>query len=464
MKFPLKPLKPISFYVAAALLVAAGTANAQWLPDVEKAAQVALKEKKDLLLLFTGQKWDQTSQKLDREILSQEGFVAEISGDFVLVKLDFPKTRDPRNANQPRYKWAQRYGVTNYPTLVLTDATMKPFAITGYEEGGLENYLGMLSEHRRARQIRDDNMAKAAKAQGPVKARLLDKALSGMDQIIVPIYYADVIEQIVELDADDAMGLRTKWNAESDAEMRKVIMTDLMLVARIQKPDAAIKLIDEVIAEFDFPVDQKLEILQIKLAIVKKTGNAEALDALLDEMLNLDGVQGETKERLMVKKIMLMVGTGRKVAAMDLLDSSLREGLAKGQRNLFFWTAKGDLLMAEKKYDAALEAFETAIPLADRDPDVLVELISGKADALYATDRRSEALQTLDNFSDDTRVPADLRAEATLQKSMLMRQMGKTRLARLSENRAIEIADTPQLKGEIQKVVHRLRDKYEGTN
>ena len=131
---------------------------------------------------------------------------------------------------------------------------------------------------------------------------------------------------------------------------------------------------------------------------------------------------------------------------------------------MFFWTAKGDLLMAEKKYDAALEAFETAIPFADRNPDVLVELISGKADALYATDRQSEALQTLDNFADDTRVPADLRAEATLQKSMLMRLMGKTRLARLSENRAIEIADTPKLKGEIQKVVGRLREKYEGTN
>jgi len=93
-----------------------------------------------------------------------------------------------------------------------------------------------------------------------------------------------------------------------------------------------------------------------------------------------------------------------------------------------------------------------------------VELISGKADALFALDRQSEALQTLDNFADDTRVPADLRAEVTLQKSMLMRQMGKTRMARLSENRAIEIADTPKLKGEIQKVVAQLRDKYEGTN
>ena len=322
----------------------------------------------------------------------------------------------------------------------------------------------MLSEHRRARQDRDEYLAKAEKAKGAEKAKLLDKALSGMDEIIVPIYYADVIEQIVKLDSDDALGLRTKWNGDADAEERKVIMTEVMLIARMDKPETAVKKIDTIMVENDFSVEQKLEILQIKLGIVKKLDEEGAVDALLEEMINLDGVEGATKERLMVKKIMLMVGSGRKTAAMDLLDSSLRTGLARGERNLFFWTAKGDLLMAEKKYEEAMEAFETAIPFADRDPDVLIELISGKADALFATERQSEALRTLDNFADDTRVPADLRAEATLQKSMLMRQMGKTRLARLSENRAIEIADTPQLKGEIQKVVGRLRARYEGTN
>ena len=455
------------FAISVALVtlwITAGVADAQWETDVEKGAQAAIKDDKDILLLFTGEQWCPPCKKLKEEVLTADGFVEEISADFVLIKLDFPADRDPAEAKQPKFKWAQRFGVTGYPTVVLTDATMKPFAIAGYEPGGVENYLGMLSEHRRSRQNRDDNFAKAQKAEGPEKARLLDKALSGMDEIIVPIYYADVIKQIVELDSDDALGLRTKWNGDADAEMRKVIMTDLMLIARMEKHDKAIQMIDEVMDELDFSVEQTLEILQIKLGIVKKMNDDQAIDALLDEMINLDGVEGATRERLMVKKIMLMVGSGRKAAAMDLLDSSLRRGLAKGERNLFFWTAKGDLLMAEEEYDAALEAFETAIPFAERDPDVLIELVSGKADALYATDRQSEALQTLDNFADDTRVPADLRAEATLQKSMLMRRMGKTRLARLSENRAIEIADTPKLKGEIQKVVQRLREKYEGAN
>ena len=454
----------VSVIVLLVILSGSDSLYAQWQNDVDKAAQVALKDGKDILLLFTGAPWDKFSENLETEVLSKEDFITEISGDFVLVKMDFPKVKDPRADEQPRYKWAERYGVTTYPTVVLVDATMKPFAITGYEAGGVQNYLGKLSEYRRARQIRDDNLAKAAKAKGAEKAKYLDKALSGMDEIIVPIYYADEIEQIVKLDADDKLGLRSKWNAEEDAEMRKIIMTDLMLVARVEKPENAVKLIDQVMAEIAFPIEQKLEVLQIKLGVIKKMDDPDAIDAVMEEMINLEGVEGDTKERLMVRKIMLMVGGGRKEAAMDLLDSSLQAGMAKGDRNLFFWAAKGDLLMAEKKYKEALAAFEKAIPMADREPDVLIELVSGQADALYALERQAEALQTLDNFAEDTRLPADLRAEATLQKSMIMRLMGKTRLARLSENRAIEIANTPELKGEFQKVIQRLRQKYEGAN
>lgn len=442
----------------------AGLATAQWQTDVDAAAADAIKSGKDVLLLFTGGDDDPDSAKLDQEVLSQDGFESEISSDFVLVKLEFPKNADRPDANDAGNRWAQRFGVTTFPTVVLTDGTMKPFAITGYQSGGLENYLGLLSEYRLARQIRDDNLAKADQATGDAKAKFLDRAISALDEVIVPVYYADVVQEIVKIDADDSLGLRSKWNAQQDAELRKVVMTDLMLVARIEKPAAAIKLIDQVLSEIDFPNAQKLEILQIKLGVVKKLNDPQLIDALLDQMINLDGVQGETKERLMVKKIMLMVGSDRKAAAMDLLDSSLRSGVARGDRNLFLWAAKGDLLMADKQFKSALAAFEQAIPMAVRQPDVLVELVAGKSDALFALDRATEALQTLDNFADDTRLPADLRAEATLQKSMLMRQMGKTRMARLSENRAIEIADTPELKGEIQKVVQRLRQRFERTN
>jgi tetratricopeptide (TPR) repeat protein len=442
----------------------AATDSSPWLADVEKAAAIATQQGKDLLLLFSSSAENQNSEKLVQEILSQDGFETEISNDFVLVKLEFSTGPGPGEADAPHLGWAKRYGITTFPTLVLTDATMQPFAITGYQPGGLENYLGLLSEYRKARQDRDLYLAKAAQSKGAAKAKWLDKAISGLDPAIAEVYYVDIIEQIVELDGEDKLGLRSKWNAQEDAELRKIIMTDLMFVARIEQPEAAVKLIDQVLQEINFPVAQKLEILQIKLGVVKKLNDPQSLDALMEEMINLDGVAGDTKQRLIVKKIMLMVGSGRKAAAMELLDSSLQAGADRGNRNLFLWAAKGDLLMAEKKFEAALDAFERAIPLADRQPDVLIELVAGKSDAMFALERKIEALQTLDNFADDKQYPADLRAEATLQKSMRMREMGSSRLARLSENRAVEIADTPELKGEIQKVVLQLRRRFEQVN
>jgi tetratricopeptide (TPR) repeat protein len=122
------------------------------------------------------------------------------------------------------------------------------------------------------------------------------------------------------------------------------------------------------------------------------------------------------------------------------------------------------MLLSDEQYELALRAFEQAIPTAQSDPDVLADLISGKAEAFYKLKQPADALSTLDNFAEDTNVPADLRAEATLHKSMLMREMGRTRLARLSENRAVEIANTPKLRREFQNVVDRLRKKYQDAN
>jgi predicted RNA polymerase sigma factor len=87
-------------------------------------------------------------------------------------------------------------------------------------------------------------------------------------------------------------------------------------------------------------------------------------------------------------------------------------------------------------------------------------LISAKADALYAVDKATEALQALDNYADDTQMPSDLRGEALLHKAMIMRDMNRSRQARLAENRAIEITESAQERAEMQKIVERLRKKF----
>ena len=453
-------------FLAWAILAAANQANAdQWTTDPDSAIAAAKKGGKDLLFYFAGTEKCKDCKSLEDEVFGQADFQDEITSEFLLVRIEH---RDSSTATEIEkihsLKWSREFAVTNFPTVFLVDSKLTPFAISGYEKGGVNNYLGMLTEFHKVRVDRDDAMAKAEKAKGLDRAKFLDQAISGISESVATVYYPKVIEEIISLDADNELGLRGKWNSEREAEQRKVMMTELMLVARLEKPDAAVKEIDKVLAEMEFPVGQQLEILQMKLNIVRRQNKPEALDELLDQMIGLPGVEGATRERLIVKKILLMRGSGRKEAAMDLLTGSIEQGRATGSRSLFLWAARGEMLMADKQYDDALRAFDEAIPAARSNPDVLADLVSGKAEAFYLLKRPADALSTLDNFAEDTNVPSDLRAEATLHKSMLMREMGKTRLARLSENRAIEIANTPKLRREFQNVVDRLRQKYQDEN
>ena len=93
--------------------------------------------------------------------------------------------------------------------------------------------------------------------------------------------------------------------------------------------------------------------------------------------------------------------------------------------------------------------------------DLLIELVAAKSDCLFDSDQQDKALITLDDFAENEAVPADLRADALLQKSILMRKLNRNRQARLVENRAIEIVDSPAEKASIEKMVQRMRAKFE---
>ncbi len=422
--------------------------------DAKAAIERAAEEDKDIIFLFTGSDWCPPCKKLESEVLAKKDFLSEASKQYVLVKFDFPrKTEQDADIAKQNKEFATRYGVDSFPTLVLTDNLLKPFAFAGYEQGGFQNYLTILQEARILRVERDENLKKAEGKSGAEKAKFLDLAIGKMRTEIVNVYYTDVVEEIVELDGDNKLGLREKWNAGADAEMRKVVMTDLMMVARLEKPQLAIKFIDEVLAEIDFNDAEKLRIYQMKLNLVRQLKDDKMTDALLDEMISLDAVQGETKQRLIVKKIYLMIGSGRREAALQLLDKSI----ADGGGSVFLYLAKGELHDAKSEFQEAIKAYDVALKSGRVNPDVKIELVSAKADALFELKDEKSALQILDDFADDTQMPSDLRAEALLQKAMMMRDMNRTRQARLAENRAISVTESAKENARVQKIVDKLR-------
>ncbi len=432
-------------------------ADEAWTEDVSAAIKTANDDDKDILLFFTGSDWCPPCKKLEEEVLSVPDFQVEASQHYVLVKLDFPQEIEQEESiKKQNEQWAQKFGVDSFPTVILLDKNEKPYAIAGYEDGGFQNYLGMLEESRQRRVVRDEKFAEAKDKKGTERAKLLDEGIGQFREEIIELYYPEVVEEIVALDKDDELGLKTKWHGAKEAEMRKVILTDMMMIARLEKPERAIKFIDEVLAEVSFPDVEKLSVYQMKLNLIRQLKDPTRIDQMLDEMINLEGVVGETKERLIVKKIYLMIGSGRYDEAMKSLDESMQDD----QNNLFLLMAKGEILDSKDKFGEAIEAYDLAIDSAKNAPDILIDLVSAKADALFALNDEAGSLQILDNFSDDSKMPSDLRAEALLHKAMIMRDMKRVRQARLAENRAIQITESPKQRAEIQKIVDRLREKY----
>jgi thioredoxin-related protein len=127
--------------------------HAEWITDFEKAKQTAQAQGKDLLIDFSGSDWCGWCIKLDKEVFSKEAFVHEAEKKFVLVLIDFPNdTSGQSQALQAQNeRLSKQFSVEFFPTILLADSSGKPYATTGYQEGGPTAYL----EH--LKQLREEN-------------------------------------------------------------------------------------------------------------------------------------------------------------------------------------------------------------------------------------------------------------------------------------------------------------------
>jgi thiol-disulfide isomerase/thioredoxin len=423
--------------------------------DIDAAIKLSKQEGRDLFLFFTGSDWCPPCRKLDGEVFSQAEFLDTAKKNFILVIIDFPKhTPLPEEQQVRNETWANRYGVKQFPTVVVADVELRPIGFMGYSEGGPGPFLKSLVELRNKRLRRDEAFARAAGAENDEdRARFLDQGLSEIELDIVNLYYTEQREVIAKIDADNRLKLREKYFAEQDAEMRKIILADVMAISQLDRPERAIAFIDEVIAEVKLPNEQKFEILQIKLQLLQKSKQFAAAEALMEELLQMPGITNDTRERLLVKKFMQLIAADQSETALSQISQLLNE---PGEHLLLKLTL-GHVLANQGKTDQALKVFDEALLRARFRPDVMIELVGAKADLLVKQSRDEEALRILDNFADDAQMPTDLRCEALLHQALIMRAAGRTRPAMLTENRAVELADSPSLKREMQKIVERMR-------
>jgi thioredoxin-related protein len=139
-------MKKIIFY---SLLFIATTGYSQnWKSNFEEAKQQAIKENKNILLVFSGSDWCAPCMKLEKSVWKSEAFQTEAEKNWVIYKADFPKKKAnqlPAELTENNRKIAEKYNKGgSFPLVVLLDKTGKVMGMTGFKNVSAIDYIKLI--------------------------------------------------------------------------------------------------------------------------------------------------------------------------------------------------------------------------------------------------------------------------------------------------------------------------------
>ena len=115
-----------------------------WQTNFEVAKKTAAKNKKVILLYFTGSDWSSACKNLNKDFFYTEKFKKIAEASLILVRVDSPRRPNLISELQSNYntQLSKTYGQKVYPTVVLVDSS-------GTKLGMIEsyNYLHDTSKH-----------------------------------------------------------------------------------------------------------------------------------------------------------------------------------------------------------------------------------------------------------------------------------------------------------------------------
>jgi len=272
--------------VGTAAILSLPTAQAAegWLVDFEKAQAQAAKEGKSILMEFTGSDWCPPCKALQKNVLSKDVFNTEMPKSFVLLKLDSPRDKSKQTPEEiEQYKvLSAKYGIQGVPTIFLADAKGRPYYQTvGYSGDPADKYVANLKDQLGTLAKRDAAFAKAEKASGTEKAKLLAEGLSLVDDEMALKTYGNVVSQIIELDAENKAGLKAKFAGLKDSVEFKSELEATMR-GNSNKPEDTLAAIDKLIEEKKPTGAALQEAVFMKSSILFQTDKAKAKEMLLE--------------------------------------------------------------------------------------------------------------------------------------------------------------------------------------
>ncbi|MFT5906092.1 MAG: thiol:disulfide interchange protein [Cryomorphaceae bacterium] len=135
-------------------LMVSGSALAEgpWLTDIDAGVKKAKAEGKLVMVEFTGSDWCPPCMMMDKEVFSKKEFLAEAQKNYVLVKLDAPKS-DPELEKATK-ELMKKHQVKAFPFVLLFDAEGKEFKRFGATENRtVEDFIKRLLKEKRRKDM-----------------------------------------------------------------------------------------------------------------------------------------------------------------------------------------------------------------------------------------------------------------------------------------------------------------------
>lgn len=139
-------MKKIFFFLF--IFISSLSYSQNWNTNFEDAKQDALKENKNILLVFSGSDWCAPCIKLDNVVWKSEAFKSESEKNWVIYKADFPKKKANQlspELTESNNKLAEKYNKNgSFPLVILLDKTGKVIGMTGFKNISATDYIQLI--------------------------------------------------------------------------------------------------------------------------------------------------------------------------------------------------------------------------------------------------------------------------------------------------------------------------------
>lgn len=135
-------------FVAVLLNMVLGYSQ-NWQKTFAEAEVAAQKNKKPIILVFSGSDWCAPCIKLDKDIWQSAEFINYADKNYVLYRADFPRRKNNKlsgDLEKENKVLAEKYNTKGYfPLVVVLDSKGNVLGETGYKKVSPKKYVSILN-------------------------------------------------------------------------------------------------------------------------------------------------------------------------------------------------------------------------------------------------------------------------------------------------------------------------------